>query len=79
MNTKPATNWKKDGIITAIGVLVLLLGGATGNAIVMLAMSILGFAVIAIIDRQRLGRVSLVVMLVASATAAVLGFAFALF
>lgn len=79
MNTKPAINSNKDAIVTAFGVLVLLLGCATGNAIVMLVMSILGFAVIAIIDRQRLRGSSLLVMLVAAATATVLGFAFALF
>jgi hypothetical protein len=65
-----ATNSRKDGIVTAIGVLVLLLGTATGNAIAMLVMSIVGLAVITIFYRQSFGRIALLVMLVGACTAA---------
>ena len=75
MSTKPSTSPYKDAIIIAIGVLVLSLCTATGNAIVMLVMSILGLAVIAMVERPRLRRSAFLVMLVAAAAGAALGFA----
>ena len=70
MDPTRVTNSRKDGIVTAIGVLVLLLGTATGNAYAMLVMAIIALAVIAIFYRQRLSRNVLLVILTAAVTAA---------
>ena len=75
MNSTPTTRTRQDGIVTAIGVLVLLLGTATGNAYVMLAMSIVAIGLIAVFFRQRLKRSLSFVMIVAAMTAAVVAFA----
>ena len=61
--------------MTAIGVLVLLLGTATVNAYVMLAMSIVALRMIVVFFRQRLKRSASFVMIVAVMTAAVVAFA----
>ena len=55
MNTPPATNSRRDNLVTAIGVLVLLLGTATGNAIVMLGLSVVALVVIAVFYRKTIG------------------------
>ncbi len=75
MNSPPATESRKDSIVTAIGVLVLLLGTATGNAWVMLAMSVVALAVMAVLYRRGPGRNTIRVILVAAATAFVVAFA----
>ena len=75
MNTTPAKTSSKSGIVTAIGVLVLLLGTATGNAYVLLVMSIVALAVIGIFYRHELSRIAWMVMLVAVATAVAVAFA----
>jgi hypothetical protein len=45
---------KLNGILTAMGILVLLLGTATGNAYVMLAMAIAALVAVAIFRRKSL-------------------------
>jgi hypothetical protein len=77
MNTSPTPKSYKAGIVTAIGVLVLLLGTATGNAYALLALSLIGLAVIGIFLRHELGRSALLVMFVAAAIAVTVGFAMA--
>jgi hypothetical protein len=64
--TRPA---RKDGIVAAIGVLVLLLGTATGNAYSMLAIALIGLGVLALFYRQTVGRNALVALTVAAAAA----------
>jgi FtsH-binding integral membrane protein len=47
MNTTTQIPSRKNGIVGAIGVLILLIGTATGNAYAMLAMSVVALAVFA--------------------------------
>lgn len=54
MNTK-APSSPKEGIVVAIGVLVLLLGTATGSAYAMPALALVALALIAICCRQDMG------------------------
>jgi hypothetical protein len=75
MSTTPASNSRRDGIAAAIGILVLILGTATGNAYAMLAMALVAFAVIAIFYRHDLGRRELLLMTLAAATSSVVVFA----
>ena len=74
MNSAPNTSSHRDEIITAISVLALLIGTATGNAIAMLTIAIVAFAVISIIHRRKIGSK----VLIAVATAASIGFAIAM-
>ena len=63
----------KDGIVTAIGVLVLVIGTATGSAYVMLGMAVAGLVLSAILYRGNFKhRAGLVVL---AATAAAVAFA----
>jgi len=64
---------KLDGILTAIGLLVLVIGTATGNAYVMFAMAIGALVAVAIFGRNSFSWRALFGVTVAAATA----FAFA--
>lgn len=55
MNTASNTSSRRDEIVTAIGVLTVLIGTATGNAIAMLTLAIVSIGVISIIYRRRIG------------------------
>lgn len=55
-NTSSPLDSRSDEIVTAIGVLVLLFCAMTGNAFVVLAMSVIALGAIAIFFRQSLGR-----------------------
>jgi hypothetical protein len=63
-------NSRKDGIVTAIGVLVLVIGTATGNAYVMLALAVVALVVLAVFFRKRVGRTALLAMAVSAVTVA---------
>ena len=54
MNPTPLSNSLKNGIVAAIGLLVLLIGTATGNAYVMLAMAIIALLAITMLVREHL-------------------------
>jgi hypothetical protein len=75
MNQTPATDSRKDSIIAVIGVLVLLIGTATGNAWAMLAMSVVALVVMAVLYRRGLGRNMIRAIIVAAATAFVVAIA----
>ena len=75
MNTTPATNSHATGIVTAVGLMVLLLGTATGNAYAMLLMSIVALVAITIFYRKILGRKLFLVTVFAAAMAAAVVFA----
>jgi hypothetical protein len=66
MDTSSDTRSRRDEIITAIGVVALLIGTATGNASAMLVIAMVALAVIAVIYRRRLGRKALLTMLLAA-------------
>lgn len=71
MKTTLHTRSLRDEIVTAIGILVLLIGTATGSAIAMLALALIAFAVLPIIYRRKIG----LRVLFAIVAAASLGFA----
>ena len=73
MNTTTDTNVRRDGVITAIGIIVLLIATATGNAFAMLAAALVALAAIAIVFRNKSGSR----ILAAIATALVVGIAVA--
>jgi hypothetical protein len=66
MNSTFTPSSPRDGIIAAIGVVVLLIGTATGNAIVMLIMAMVALAVIAVAYRDRIGRKVLLTIVAAA-------------
>ena len=64
---------RKDDLLGAIAVIVLLIGTATGNAYAMLGMSVAALVLIALFCRRRIGSGALLVALVAALTAAAIG------
>jgi len=69
---------QRDDIVGTIGVMVVLIGTATGNAYVMLGLSVTAFLALTVFYRRKLGRGSILVALVAAGTAAVIGIVVAL-
>jgi hypothetical protein len=65
---------RKDSIVTAISLLVVVIGTATGNAFTMLVMAAVASGMIAIWRRQDLGWHGIWVMIVAAVTAAAIAF-----
>ena len=66
------TESRRDDLFSAITVIVLLLGTATGNAYALLGMSVVGIVLMVVFGRKRLGRGALLAALVAAVTAAVI-------
>ena len=64
---------RKDDLESAIAVIVLLLGTATGNSYAMLGVSVAAIILLVVFRRNRIGSGGLVVALVAAVTAAVIG------
>ncbi|HWB10264.1 MAG TPA: hypothetical protein VG826_13620 [Pirellulales bacterium] len=54
MNPTRPSSLDRNGIVVAVGVLVLLIGTATGNAYLMLAMAVVALLVTTVLVRQRL-------------------------
>lgn len=77
MNPANTADSRKGGLVAAIGVFVLLLGTATGNAHAMLIMAMIALVVISIIYRQQLDRNALVATIVAAAVATAVAIAIA--
>lgn len=71
MNSARPSNSHENGIVASIGVLVLLIGTATGNAYVMLAMAVVALPVMTVLMRQRLQRNVLLAMFAAAIAAVV--------
>ncbi len=69
---------RKDDVIAAVGVLVLLIGTAAGNAYVLLGLSIGALVLMVAFGGRRLGRGALLVGFVAALTAALIGFVMAM-
>jgi polyferredoxin len=72
------TDSLRDDLLAAIAVIVLLIGTASGNAYVLLGMSIAGLVLMAVFWRQQIGRGAILVALVAAVTATVIGFVMAM-
>ena len=67
MNT--ANESRMNGFVEAVGIMVLMLGTATGNAYVMLAMAVAAIVAVAILGRTSLSWRALFGMAVAAVTA----------
>lgn len=67
------TNSRRDDILGAIAVIVLLIGTATGSAYVMLGMSVTALILLALFYRQRIGTGAILAAFVAAVTAAIVG------
>ncbi len=67
------TDSRKDDLLGAMAVIVLLIGTATGNAYAMLGMSVAALVLMAVFCRRRDGSGALLVALVAAVTAAAIG------
>lgn len=68
------TTSRRDDVLGAIGVIILLIGTATGSASAMLIMSVAALTLLAVFYRRQIGSGSLLVAFVAAVTAAVIGF-----
>ena len=66
------TDSRRDDLFGVISVFVLLIGTATGNALIMIAMSLATLLLMVMFGRARLGRGALLAALVAAVTAAVI-------
>ena len=64
---------RRDDMLGAIGVIVLLIGTATGNAYAMLGLSVTALSLLTVFHRRQIGRGALLVAFVAAVTAAVIG------
>jgi len=65
---------RRDDVLGAIAVIVLLIGTATGSAHVMLGMSVTALVLLALFYRQRIGTGAILTAFVAAITAAIIGF-----
>jgi hypothetical protein len=68
-----ATGSRRDEVLGAIGVIILLIGTATGNAFAMLGISVAALTLLAVFCRRKIGSGSLLVAFVAAVTAALIG------
>lgn len=68
-----ATGSRRDDLLGVIGVIILLIGTATGNAYAMLAMSVTALILLAVFYRRQIGSGALLVVFVAAVTAAMIG------
>jgi hypothetical protein len=59
MNTTPRASPYRDRIVTAISMVILLVGMATGNALAMMGMAIVALVVITLVYRQTSNRMTL--------------------
>jgi hypothetical protein len=64
---------RRDDILGAIAVIVLLIGTATGSAYLMLGMSSTALILLALFYRQRIGTGAILATFVAAVTAAIIG------
>ncbi len=71
MNIQTDNRSRKDSIVVGICMLVFVLGMATGNALTMLVVSLVGFVGVFIVDRQGWGRTTWLAVMVSATIAAV--------
>jgi hypothetical protein len=68
-----ATDFRRDDMLGAIGVVILLIGTATGNAYVMLGLSLTALLLLTLFYRQRIGTGAILAAFVAAVTAMIIG------
>ena len=73
-----STNSRKDDMIGAIAVIVLLIGAASGNAYAMMGIAVAALMLIAIFNREKMGTGATLVTLVGAVTALIIGLVMAL-
>ena len=81
MNTTSNSNSRTGDVIAVIGATCLLVGTATGNAIAMLVIAIIGLAavsVISLISRNKIGRMPLIGTVIAASIGNVVAMAIAM-
>ena len=66
MNSTTNTNSRTGDAIAVIGAACLSIGTATGNAIVMLIISIVGLAAVSVISRNKIRRMPLIGIVVSA-------------
>ena len=54
MNDESQSTLSRDGLTAAVGVVVLLIGTATGNAVTMIVLAAIGFIIIGMINHDRI-------------------------
>jgi hypothetical protein len=69
------TDSRRDDVVGAIGVIIVIIGTATGNAYAMLGLSVTALALLTVFYRQQIGSGPLLVAFVAAVTGAVIGLA----
>lgn len=69
-----ATDSRRNDMIGIIGVMILLVGTATGNASVMLGLSLTAIVILTVFYRRQLGSGALLVAFVAAITAGIVSF-----
>lgn len=67
------TSSRRDDVVGAIAVIVLLFGTATGSAIVLLGMSVTALVLLALFYRKHIGTGAILAALMAALTAAIIG------
>lgn len=70
-----ATDSRKDDMLAVVAVVILVIGAATGNAYVMLGMSVAVLVLLVLLFRRQIWGGALLVSFVAAVTAAVIGVA----
>ena len=58
MNDESQSTLSRDGLTAAVGVVVLLIGTATGNAVTMIVLAAIGFIIIGMINHDRIRQIS---------------------
>lgn len=71
MSAQTESHSRNGGIVAVVAALVILLGSATNNALLMLVASTVGFVVLLILDRQRFGQSTWLVLMFSATIAAV--------
>jgi hypothetical protein len=73
-----STESRREDWLGAVAVVVLLIGTATGNALVLLGLSVTTLVLIAVFHRKLMGKGAMLVALVAAVAATVLGIVLAI-
>ncbi len=67
------TGSRRDDVVGAIAVIVLLIGTATGSAYVMLGLSVTALVLLALFYRKHIGTGAILAAFLAAITAAIIG------
>jgi hypothetical protein len=68
-----STDSRRDDILAAIAVIILLIGTATGSAYAILGMSVTALVLLPLFYRRRIGSSAMLAAFIAAVTATVIG------